>query len=407
MKRIAISLMLVALASSTFAQKKNVSKAENALYEPVDLVAAKTSIEAAMTDPTTAKWEKTYYVAGNVYYKYYLEEEQKRMTNKPYDHKAKAEYLVKAIDAYAKAGEFGSLPDEKGKIKPKYAKEVKEYIGERGKYLINEGLESFNKKDYENATQIWGKYLEIPSYKIMAGSGFEKDSLYNEIKFYTVNAASNVASLKPKAIQYMEELKNAGYKEETMYEWLVGEYKEVNNTDKFLSTLQNGIKRFPKNQFLLGTMINYYISEKKENDAIAFLDEAIKADPKNAQYYAVKGNLQTKMENYDGAIATLNAALQAEPNSFDANANMASTYLNKAQKMLDDASLIKDNKKYIAAKNKAIAEFKSVIPYAEKARSLKKDDLQNLYVLRAAYLRTDQGDKYKAIDNEVKALENK
>ena len=46
MKKIAISLMMLAVAASGFSQKKNVSKAESALWNPIDLVTAKTSIEA-------------------------------------------------------------------------------------------------------------------------------------------------------------------------------------------------------------------------------------------------------------------------------------------------------------------------------------------------------------------------
>ncbi|MBR4840055.1 MAG: tetratricopeptide repeat protein [Paludibacteraceae bacterium] len=405
MKRIALSLMLLSLAASGFSQKSNVRKAENALSEPIDLTVAKTNIEAAMQNAETSKWEKTYYVAGNVYYKYYETEEMKRMKQESFSQEIKDEMLVKAIDAYAKAGEYGMQPDEKGKVKPKYQKEVKRNLEQYGKYLINEGLASYNAKNYKQAVALWSKYLEVPTYPVMAGVGMEKDTLYNEIKYYVVDAASRVPELKSVAIKSMEELRDAGYKEENMYEWLAEEYKKANQMDKYVANLQNGMKKFPKNQFLMGSLINYYIESKKENEAIAYLDEAVKNDPKNAQYLAVKGNLLMNMKKYDEAVVAYNQATSVDPKNATAYSGLGIVYVTKGEDINDKASSIKDNKKYNAERARAKAEFEKALPYLEKARTLDPKDLSNLRVLRAAYLRLDKGAEYKKIDAEVKALE--
>lgn len=406
MKKIAISLVLLAMAASGFAQKRNVSKAENALYDPVDLVGAKASIEAAMKDLSTEKWEKTYFVAGNVYYKYYEEEEKKRLMNQSSNQAVKNEYLVNAIDAYAKAAEYGLLPDEKGKVKPKYQKEIKKNLETYGKYLINEGLNNYNMNDYKTAALLWGKYLELPSYPIMKDAGLEKDTLYNEIKYYTINAASRVPEMKSLTIKYMEELKDAGYKAEEMYEWLAGEYKDKDEA-KYVATLQNGLKKYPKSSFLMGSLINYYISSKKVDEAIAYLDNAIKNEPKNAQYYAVKGNLLLQAKkDYAGAVSSYNQALQMDNSNYLAQTGLGLVYVTKAEEINDNASSIRDNKKYQAERKRANAEFQKAIPYLENARSMNPKDIDNLRVLRAAYLRTDKGAEYENIDSEIKALEN-
>ena len=397
--------MLLSLAASGFSQKSNVRKAENALVDPVDLASAKSNIEAAMQNPETSKWEKTYYVAGNVYYKFYESEETKRLKQESYSQAVKDENLVKAIDAYAKAGEYGMQPDEKGKVKPKYQKEVKRNLEQYGKYLINEGLASYNAKDYKQAAKLWTKYLEVPTYPVMAGVGMEKDTLYNEIKYYVVDAASRVPELKPLAIKSMEELRDAGYKEESMYEWLAGEYKEAKQMDKYVANLQNGMKKFPKNQFLMGSLINYYIESKKESEAVAYLDEAVKNDPKNAQYLSVKGNLLMNMKKFDDAITAFNQAAAVDPNNASAYSGLGIVYVTKGEDINEKADDIKDPKKYKAERARAKAEFEKAIPYLQKARTLDPKDLNNLRVLRAAYLRVDNGVEYKKIDAEVKALE--
>lgn len=408
MKRVALSLMLLTLAASGFSQKSNVRKAENALIEPVDLNAAKTNIEAAIQNPETSKWEKTYFVAGNVYYKFYEKEESKKMLNEAFSQAVKDENLVKAIDAYAEAGRLGMLPDEKGKVKPKYQKDVKKNLEQYAKYLINEGLASYNEKNYKQAVSLWSKYLEVPTYPVMAGSDMMKDTLYNEIKYYVVDAATR-AEMKDVAVKRMEELRDAGYKEESMYEWLADEYKKANQMDKYVANLQNGMKKFPKNQFLMGSLINYYIEAKKENDAIAYLDEASKADPKNAQYLSVKGNLLMSMKKFDEAVVAYNQAVTVDPNSAAAYSGLGIVYVTKGEEINDNANSIptKKQKEYNAAKARAKAEFEKALPYLEKAKTLDAKDLNNLRVLRAAYLRLDKGAEYKKIDAEIKELENK
>ncbi len=407
MKKTVFLVAMLSIALSGFAQKKNISRAEDKLYDPTEsnLKSAQADIEAAMKDPSTENLAKTYYVAGQVYYKFYEEEEKKRLTGKTADQDIKDAYLVKAIDAFAKAAQLDEMPDEKGKVSPKYTKNLKKNLETYSRYLINEGLNNYNEKDYTKAVVLWGKYLEVPSYPIMKSAGIEKDTLYNEIKFYAVDAANRVPELKPTAIRYMEELKTAGYKEQSMYQWLYEEYKSANDTAKFVKTLQDGLKKFPTDMFLMGNLINYYIYSNRTDDAIAYLDNAIKSDPKNSQYYAVKGNLLlNSKKDYDGAIGLFSKAAELDASNALAQAGLGLVYVKKAEDINDKASSIKDNQKYQAERKRAKVEFEKAIPYLEKAKQLKPDDIDNLRVLRAAYLRLDRGNDYKKIDAEIKAL---
>ena len=79
MKKIVMTAFMLAIATCAFSQKKNVSGAEGKLYEPVDLPGAKNQIELAMADPSTANQAKTYWVAGQVYFKIYEDEAKKKM----------------------------------------------------------------------------------------------------------------------------------------------------------------------------------------------------------------------------------------------------------------------------------------------------------------------------------------
>jgi tetratricopeptide (TPR) repeat protein len=404
MKKIVMMACMFAVATCAFSQKKNVSGAEGKLYEPVDLPGAKSQIELAIADPTTANQAKTYWVAGQVYFKIYEEESGKKMMKTPYDQKVMNENLIKSIDSYIKCADLDVKPNEKGKIKPKYQKEIKSRLKQYTNYLINEGIACFSEKDYESAVNVWSKYLDMPKVPLMQNEGFKADTMYNEIKFYTINAASNVPSKKQEAIKYMEELKDDNYKAETMYEWLYDAYKGIGDTEKFVNTLKEGIEKFPSNKYLMGSLINYYLESKKEAEALSYLDAAIAKDPSNPQYYLVKGELFLKQNKFAEAIEICEKAIANDANSFDAQYYTGFAYVKKAEEIEKNASEIKNQKKYLAEKKKAKADFSKAIPYLENARKIKQEDATNLNLLKTAYYRVGNGAKYKEIDALLKKL---
>ena len=109
-KSIALTCMVLAVAASGFSQKKMVGKAKNALIAPIDLVEAKTSIDAAMGNEETSGDPYTYVIAGKVYKTIYNEEVKKKMLNQPYDDENQ-ERELHAEHAVEDAGHLKSSED--------------------------------------------------------------------------------------------------------------------------------------------------------------------------------------------------------------------------------------------------------------------------------------------------------
>lgn len=405
MKKVVITACAFALATCGFAQKKNVSGAEGKLYDPVDLDGAKSLIETAMKDATTTNDPKTYWVAAEVYEKTYEHNDTQRQLNKPFDQKVIDEVLVKAVDAYKKTYELELIPDAKGKVKQKYSKLIPDKLEKYANYLVNAGLAEYNNKDFKTAVELWGKYLEMADYTFMGQKKMKADSLYNEIKYYSINAASQATGLEELSIKYMEDLKGEPKYSQTMYEWLYNSYQKKGNNDKMVSTLKEAVDKFPNNTYFIGSLINYYITNKKEAEAISYVDEAIAKDPKNPQYYIIKSQMNLQKANYIEAIKAAEQAIAVDANNFDANYYAGLAYIKKGEDALNKASNIKNNAQYQKAKELANEEFKKAIPYLEKARVSNPKDSQNLNFLKTAYYRIGNGAKYTEIDNEMKKLQ--
>lgn len=407
MKKITVTVFALAMAMGGFAQKKNVSAAEGNLYEPVNLTEAKSQIEAAMKDPSTANWSKTYYIAGQVYFKIYEKGANERGLKMQYSQDEMSEALLQSVNAYLKCGDLDQKPDEKGKIKPKYTKDVVKNVKTYAEYIISEGQEHQKKGENEKAIKMMQAYLELPNNELMKNENIQNSSIYNDVKFLVVNLAASVPAKRPLMIQYMNDLKKAGYKEETMYEWLSDAYSSDKQYDKMLQELQEGIKKYPSNKYLIGNMINYYLDNNKEQEAVQYLDAAIQKDPNNAQYYMIKGEMLIKKNQFDDAAANLKKATELDPSNFNAQYECGLAYEKKGEEIMDAAVKIKDVKKYNAQKTKAIDEFKKSLPFFEKARQINGDDEMNLRFLRSVYYKLSMNDKYSEVDKAIKAIEAK
>lgn len=405
MRKIAITVFALAMAVCGFAQKKNVSGAEGKLYEPVDLDGARTMIEQAMKDPTTINQAKTYWVAGEVYSKIFEKQDINRQTNQSYSQKLIGEALVNAVDAYKRCYELELLPNEKGKVKQKYSKTIPDKIETLSKYLINAGLSDYNAGDYGAATDLWAKYIEIADYPFMGKANMKADTTYNEIKYYTINSGSKAGGKDALVQKYMEDLKGVEKYSETMYEWLYASYEKEKNQDKMVSTLKEAISKFPKNKYFIGSLINYYLENKKDAEAVAYIDEAIAKDPKNPQYYLIKSQLYVRQSKFDQSIETSKKAIEIDPNNFDANFYCGFSYVKKAEDAMMKANNIKNDAKHKQAKKLATEVFRKAIPYLEAARKINPKDANNLNLLKTSYYRVGNGEMYNKIDKELKNLQ--
>ena len=245
----------------------------------------------------------------------------------------------------------------------------------------------------------------MADYPVMAKSNMKADTLYNEIKYYTVNAASSTESREAVALQYMNELKTEPKYSQTMYEWLYSTYQKKGDETNSVAILKEAVNKYPSNAYFIGSLINYYLDNKKDAEAVAYVDDAISNDPRNVQYYLIKSKLYLQKSDFNKAIEVAKQAIAVEPNNFDANYFCGFAYVKNGERAYDRAGKIKDNKKYNAAVNLAKEQFKSAIPYLEKARSINAKDANNLNLLKTSYYRIGNGAKYSEIDAQLKKIQ--
>jgi len=403
MKRILLSIILVLSFTFSFAQKANVSKAKNkALMENPDFAGAREAIKPALTDPTTKDLASTWHTAGLIGYKENEAIYAKQILGQTIDQIAKGQAIIESYNYFLKAYELDLLPNAKGKVKPKYTKDIKSKIKEyyqTQSNLVAYGATLFEKKNYVEAVNVFETYLAIPELSFI-NKELAPDSTYHMIKYYTAIAATN-AGLGDKAIAWYEDLKDDKYEELNVYQLLYEEYNKKKDTVNFVKTLKEGFTKFPKEPWFLQNLINYYIYSGQTKEALVYLDNAIEKEPTLAQYQYVKGNLDESLGNFDNALKAFEKAIELDPKMADAYAGLGRLYYNKAVKMTDEANDIRDNKLAITARKKADDVFKQSIPYFVKATEVNPEEREYKKTLKTLYYRLKMDKEFDAIDKEL------
>lgn len=405
MKRIAMSLMVLAVASSCFSQKKMVSKAKTDLIDPIDLVDAQKSIEAAMGNAETSGDPKTFVVAGDVYKALYDAEAKKRIVNPSMDDKVLGNSLISAANSYMQAAVLEQVPDEKGKTTDKYDKDIKRAFGKITTPLITEGYTAYQAKKFDKSLPFFQAYLEIPNSPIMKDEPI--DSNYVQIQLLAAQAAI-LAKKNDKAIEYLNELKESKLDDNTkatVYEWLFNVYQAQKDTAKSLEVLNEGLKKFPSNQYMISNQVNYYINHGKEKEAMKYLDDAIAANPNSPIYYNAKASLFFSQKKYDDALAMYQKASSVDATNVDAVEGLGVSYASKGQDLDDkaDRQFLKTRKNCKQCELDADKAYQQSKTYLEKAHSMyKQPNKENLLMLRTIYNRLKDGANKKKIDEEYK-----
>jgi tetratricopeptide (TPR) repeat protein len=231
------------------------------------------------------------------------------------------------------ADKIDQQPDAKGKVRPRYRKDIKAKVKDyytTQQNLIAYGAHLFEKKNYEGAVKAFEVFLEIPKLPMM-NNEIPIDSTYKMIKYYTAIAATN-GGMNDKAIALFEEMKSDDYETIAVYQLLYEEYQNKKDTVNYVKTLKEGFEKFPSEAWFLQNLINYFIYSGKTPEALIYLNTAIEREPNIAQYRYVKGNLDESLGNLDAAREAFNKAIEIDPNLADAYAGIGRLYNNKAVK---------------------------------------------------------------------------
>ena len=403
MKRVLLTMALCVVASASFAQKKAVSEAQSiAKGSNADFAEARTLIKGALENPETKDDAKTWYVAGFIEDQQFSTERTKQVLGQQPNEPVMYEALGSILPYFEKAYELDQRPNAKGKVKPKYTKDIKSILGANHVYYINGGAYYFDQKDYKKAYDFFEQYLKISDMPMFEGEQVaERDSNFMTVQFYAAVAATQLNDHEV-AVKALERAKNTDYRANDIYQYLCYEYEQAKDTVNLEKTLEEGMQKFPDEPYYLLSLINNYIYSNRNEKAIEYLNTAISKDANNAQLYDVMGRVyETGLKDYAKAEEYYKKALELNPEYIESISNLGRVYFNQGVNKQGEANMINDAKQYQEELGKAKEFFKQAMPYFEKAHQMKPDEREYMIALRGIYYNLNMGDKFDAIEAEL------
>ena len=403
MRKVLFSMALCVAATASFAQKSAVNQAQSiAKSQNADYAEARSLIKGALDNAETKNDAKTWYVAGFIEDQQFSNERTKQMLGQQPDVAKMYEALGAILPYFKKAYELDQQPNEKGKVKPRFSKDIKGILGADHVYFINGGAYYFDQKDYQKASDLFEQYLEISDLEMFKGTQTaERDSNYMTVQFYAAVAATQINNHE-KAVAALERAKHTAIRQNDVYQYLCYEYEQAKDSVNLEKTLKEGMERFPEEPYYLLSLINNYIYSNRNDEAINYLNQAIAKDQNNAQLYDVMGRVyETGLKDYAKAEEYFQKALSINPDYIESISNLGRVYYNQAVNKQGEANMINDAKQYQEELNKAKELFQKALPYFEKAHQAKPDERDYMIALRGIYYNLNMGDKFEAIEKEM------
>ena len=399
MKKITILALGLAVCASAGAQTSVLKEAEQAMKGGKDAAAVMTIITPAFTNPETAQLAQTYYIPGKASFKDYdnlLGLKQFGKTKDGDDVKM-GKLLIQGYDMYVKALPLDSVPNEKGKVKPKYSKDIVSTIAGHFTDFTNAGADLYNAKDYDGAYRAWGIFNEIPqnpSFREKLTS-VPADTILGEIAFNQALAAWQGNHLED-ALKAFLFAKSKGYSKKQLYDYAIAVADGAKNSEALLALSEEAFGLYgDQDPMYLGQMVNYYLQNKNFDKAFENINGAIAKDPNNAQYYNIQGVLYENVDKRPEAIAAYKKATELDPENANALYNYGRQLCESAYALNDAAPT--SQREYEAYKaEKIVPLFQQAVDILEKAYTVNPDNTDVLKYLENVYY--NLGDEAKLND---------
>jgi len=419
MKKQILLVGMIMISAITFAQKKEIKKAEKAIANGniTEAIGLLTQAEALLSNADNVLKSQFYITKGEAYLA------DAGATN--------FEKMKIAAEAFAKAEELGESKFKtrlgNGKINLRAA-------------LVNSAIADQSAKRYNSAAEkLYTSY--------MASKQDTSDLYY---------AAGNLLNAKdyPAALVYYKQLLDLGYtginKEFIATDIKTGEIESfATKSDRDAGILSGDFTK-PDDRItqsvkadILQKVTLIYINEGENEKAMQLMKEAREANPNDVNLIRSEADLAYKMGDMEKYDTLMNEVIKSDPNNPELYYNLgvsadksgqtekAIEYYEKALKLkpgyalpqINMASLLlkgeativeemnslgtsaADDRRYDELKGQRTALYQKVVPYLESAMNSKSDNIELVRTLMNIYSQLGKDDKFKAMKAKLATME--
>lgn len=322
MKRILTFALCIAALGAANAQKANVDQASKLSGKSDQLGQARNFIKQALENPETKNDAKTYFVAGKIEFDAYDNAMKAQMIN-PNDPAAKpsvmADELMNGYKYFMQALPLDSMPDAKGAVKPKFAKDIYGKITGHANDFLNAGANYYGENMYyPQAYEAFVAYAGLPASGMMGKMAAIIPEDQVATAYFNAGLSAYLGKEYEKSADAFSKARAAGFETPETYTYEIAcwqalaadENKAETAQKKILEVATAGNAKFGIEQPLyINNMINSLVIENRIDEALNELNTMIAANPDNAALYGLRGYVNDRGGKDDESIADYKKAV--------------------------------------------------------------------------------------------------
>ena len=312
-----------------------------------------------------------------------------QQAKKTVDEAALYDNLVLAVKAAEESYKYDILPNEKGKVKPRFDKANATRLFGLLPNLINGGG-FFQGKDDAKAYQMLALYVETsksPLFEQMRTGNDENLSTAAFFASYMALQAQDYANAEQYAKMALKDPERGADAQKVQLAAMQAQLTNHADSVAYGEKLEALLQEDPNNDVVFSTLCSLYGNMGEQAKADQLLENKIAADPNNYSALLMKGQIESQKKNYDEAAESLIKALgmaQDDDTRVAINSAIGECYFYKAQERVNNFNGVLSP----AAREQFNVVYNKAIEYLEAARQLdvmKEQKRSWAYPLYGAY----------------------
>jgi tetratricopeptide (TPR) repeat protein len=394
MKKLVLSLALVAVASLAFGQKKVVKEAEKG-FKSGNLQAALVAIDGATTNPETSADPATFMVKAQIHTKIFSRDSSNTMETLKAGQEALATFnttfemagsnKTSAVGKLVYADELPGIPDN---LRPYSIITLKNVS-------FDKALDRYNEDDMEMSYEFFN----------LAGEIDKTDSTIHYNAGFLANDLGRFEDAK-KHFGYLFELPT--YNKTNAYYFMVQILStEEKNPEAAFELVTKARAEYPNDKVLAEYEIQLLLQLNKMDQAMAQIKDALANDPNNSGLLLRFGYLKEQAGDFDGALAEYKKSVEVDPNFFEGNYYTGALMLEKSRSILAELNSLSDaewEKKSPEMGKQADDLYKQAVPFFTKALEIKPDNTDIMVILFQVHTRLKNKAEADSLNAKISAI---
>ena len=238
---------------------------------------------------------------------------------KEYDTLGLGDGICNAIEMAVECNKYDQLPDEKGKVKPKYAEKNAQRIWAVRANLVNIGQTCAQNGNETGVLKYWGAFTDSAEEPLFAAMDHTPEKEYaGQVAFFAGRYAFQAKQMD-RANKYFEVAKrDPKQKEEALTFQLFAMRQQLKTREdslSFLNTLKQIYEQDPENDMVIDGLNSMYEGMKDKEAQKAFLDAHLAKYPNSFTALANKGLMAINDNNAEEGAKWLRQASVAKPDN--------------------------------------------------------------------------------------------